>query len=103
MGYSSRATVKIDFSQLAVGSRCGLECIGNKFMAIGVQAEIVAGQRKDVIYIERDGEVQVVRPVPVDADGVVYLRLDIDTPRNAFSSCIALTARLLTRPANRLK
>lgn len=84
MGFESRATVKIDFSQLAVGSRCGLECIGNKFMAIGVQAEIVAGQRKDVIYMERDGEVQVVRPVPVDADGVVYLRLDIDTPRNAF-------------------
>lgn len=84
MGFESRATVKIDFSQLAVGSRCGLECIGNKFMAIGVQAEIVAGQRKDVIYMERDGEVQVVRPVPANADGVVYLRLDIDTPRNAF-------------------
>ena len=84
MGFESRATVKIDFSQLAVGSRCGLECIGNKFMAIGVQAEIVAGQRKDVIYIERDGEVQLVRPVPANADGVVYLRLDIDTPRNAF-------------------
>lgn len=84
IGYRSRATVKIDFSQLAVGSRCGLECIGNKFMAIGVQAEIVAGQRKDVIYLERDGEVQVVRPVPANADGVIYLRLDIDTPRNAF-------------------
>lgn len=84
IGFESRATVKIDFSQLAAGSRCGLECIGNKFMAIGVQAEIVAGQRKDVIYIERDGEVQLVRPVPANADGVVYLRLDIDTPRNAF-------------------
>ena len=84
MGYRSRATVKIDFSRLAVGSRCGLECIGNKFMAIGVQAEIVAGQRKDVIYIERDGEVQLVRPVPANADGVVYLRLDIDTPKNEF-------------------
>ncbi len=84
MGYRSRATVKIDFSRLAVGSRCGLECIGNRFMAIGVQAETVAGQRKDVIYIERDGEVQVVRPVPANADGMVYLCLDIDTPRNAF-------------------
>lgn len=84
MGFESRATVKIDFSQLAVGSRCGLECIGNKFMAIGVQAEIVAGQRKDVIYMERDGEVQVVRPVPANADGVVYLRLDVDTPKNEF-------------------
>ncbi|NDV80409.1 beta-xylosidase [Bacteroides sp. 51] len=74
-GYQSEATTLLDFSKLAEGGRAGILAMGN----IPCGAGVIHKNGKNHIYVEKDGEVEIIQP----AKGkVVYLRVSFDAINN---------------------
>lgn len=82
MGYKGIVTVKIDFAQQADGGRCGIECIGNKFVGAGVAMTVADGKLKPRLYIENNGEVKLLTNIASIMDKGIYIRLEIDALHN---------------------
>lgn len=82
MGNKGVVTVKIDFSQLAAGGRCGIECIGNRFVGAGVAMNTSGGKPKAQLYFENNGEAKLLTNITAVMDQGIYIRLEIDALHN---------------------
>ncbi len=86
MGYSSQATVSIDWSDMEVGDRSGLLCIGKKFVGAGVTVERQGGRIVPELYMEVDSTVVFKQALPeLKRGNAVEIRLDIDTEANRYA------------------
>jgi len=75
MGYESEATTLLDFSGLADGQRAGILALGNILCGAG----IMNTDGKNFIYVEKDGEVQSVKP----ANGKsIYMKVTFNAHQN---------------------
>ena len=81
MGYRGEVMVTLDFAQMRAGDFAGLECIGNKFMAIGVKID---SKGVPQLCIESDGEQTSLEVVSDTSADCVYLRLDFDATAKKF-------------------
>ena len=77
MGYVSKATVAMDFSEMAEGQRCGLACMGKENKMLGIKMQ--DGQKS--LYISNDTTETEVTPIN---GNIVYLRVSIDMPNKQF-------------------
>ena len=93
MGYKGQATVKLDYGDLKVGERAGLECIGNKY--VGLEVELYESG-KYVIQIEKDGSISNTRILSGDQSTEVWLRLDQDAVDNVFQFSYSLDGKNFT-------
>lgn len=87
MGNSSRATVKLDFASLRPGDHAGLECLGNKFMALGVYAD---SDGTPNLYTETDGTVSHQRSLKETGQPHIYLRLEMNAAANSYQFLYSL-------------
>lgn len=77
MGYSSEATVAMDFSEIAEGQRCGLACMGKDNKLFGVRMH----NGKKCIYISNDTtETDIVSIT----GNMIYLRVSINIENKVF-------------------
>lgn len=84
MGYHSVATVKINFADMKVGDRAGLEVLGNKFMCLGVMTELSNGSPRHLLYTENNGVVARKKNMTSTGQDYVWLRADMDAAANKF-------------------
>ena len=78
VGYKGCATVKMDFSRMADGQRCGLACMGARNNVLGVKKE----HGKVMLYFEADGKIVETYAV---SGKTVYLRLNADATANDYA------------------
>ena len=71
MGYRGAYTVRVDLTDLAVGQKAGLACMGRNNYCIGIRQS--SGGRE--IFVEKDGEVLDSRHLKASK---VWLRLSFD-------------------------
>lgn len=81
MGNHSRATVKLDFASMLAGDRAGLECLGNKFMTLGVYCN---SSGDPILYIEDNGSVSSKKALKNVGQDHIYLRLDMNAADNKY-------------------
>lgn len=77
MGYSSEATVAMDFSEIADGQHCGLACMGKENKLLGIRMH----DGKKSIYISNDTtETDIVSIT----GNMIYLRVSINIENKVF-------------------
>lgn len=81
MGNRSQATVKLDFASMLSGDRAGLECLGNKFMTLGVYCN---SSGDPILYIEDNGSVSSKKALKNIGQDYIYLRLDMNAADNKY-------------------
>lgn len=100
MGNHSVATVKLDFSNLAVNDRAGIHVLGNKFMGLGVYGgALYEGKPNPVVYVETDGTVKSKKVLRNAGQTYVYLRVEGDATANKFWFSWSLDGKTFT-PTN---
>ncbi len=80
MGYEGQATVKIDFAELNDYSRTGMECIGSKYVGVGIRKS----QGNVQIYIENEGTVKILSTLEKSDNHIAYVRLNFDAQQKHF-------------------
>ena len=77
IGYQGTATIKLDFSNIADGMRCGMGCMGKKNHLLGIQKE--NGLLR--LYTEDNGLEETSIPLKGEK---IYLRLQLDASNNVY-------------------
>lgn len=75
MGYLSEATTLLDFSKFTEGQRAGILAMRNIHCGGGV----IRQNGKNLIYIEKDGQVKTIRPINGKS---VFLKVSFDVVEN---------------------
>ena len=85
MGYVSEATTSIDCRHMKAADRCGLLCIGKKFMGAGVSVENVGGKDVPMVYMEEDSVVVFRQPLDkLGSESQVEIKLNINARENRY-------------------
>lgn len=90
MGNRGIVTACLDFTQMKEGDRAGIECIGNKFMGLGVMVNTVDGRLNPVLYIETDGRADARKALYNKGTDTVWLRMEANAADNRFTFSYSL-------------
>lgn len=86
VGVQGEASVLLDSKGLADGQRAGLFCVGSLYCAIGITEQ----QGSKRIYIEQDGEIDLLDRVKTDK---VYFKVTMDAEANRYRFYYSLDNR----------
>lgn len=82
MGFNSQATVELDVTEMTGSQRAGLECIGQKYNAVGIFMRTVNGVVTPRFYTEYDGTLNISNDALPEGITHVWLRLDCNDVDN---------------------
>ena len=99
IGYEGQATVKIDFAELNDYSRTGMECIGSKFVAVGIRKS----QGNVQMYIENEGTVKILSTLEESDNHIAYIRLNYDAQQKYFQFSYSFDGQSFTNAGDQFE
>lgn len=96
MGYYSQATVVLNIEEMTGSQRAGLECIGQKYNAVGIFMRTVNGVVTPRFYTEYDGTLNISNDALPEGTKQVWLRVDCDDVENRHQFSVSLDGATFT-------